>query len=186
MDSAIENSMQIGSEVLRKQNFCNISSLNVTQNPEDIEKAMRRATGVVLGIGSITLSASPSLAVAVGSVIYNGSKMNRKSEKLMIERLEAETRFIRMGLFADALGVIRNSAKVAMDGFNVLPGVFGPIRLLTNIIGIPLKLFLKVSSENQKRFLRMQRPEQTFEAASLGVYMLKLQILLEELSRLVG
>lgn len=185
MDSAIDHYVSATLTALNNQELFNVSS-NHTQNIENAEKTLRRATGVVLGIGSITLSDGSALAVAAASIVYNGSKMNRKSEKLMTERLEAEERFLRMGMFADALGVVRNSAKVIMDGFRFLPEVFGPIRMITNIIGIPLKLFLKTSLQNRLKFEKMSGPEQTFEGASLGVYTWKLLLLLEDLKTKVS
>lgn len=139
-----------------------------------------------MGIGSLVLSSNPALAIALGSVIYNGSKMNRKTEKLMRNQnqSETETRFVQLGLFADALGVLRNLSKIGMDGFGFLPEVFRPIRMFTNVVGIPLKLYLKSSNENRKRFERMSTPEQTFEGASMGVYVWKLQVLFEDLSKI--
>lgn len=180
VDAAVNSSVPVTSNVLTA--FETLPE-NQTQSYENMQRTTRRASGVVLGVGSITLSQNFALANAVASVIYNGSKMNRKSEKLMQERPQAEMRFIQMGMFADALGIVRNSAKIGMDGFGYLPGVFGPIRLTTNIIGIPLKLFLKTSHQNRLRLEKMSRPEQTFEAASLGVYVWKFQLLLEELSK---
>jgi hypothetical protein len=186
MDAAVENSVSVTSNLMQTQQIFEISPSNQTQSTENARKTMRRATGVVLGVGSITLTENSALAIAVGSVIYNGSKMNRKSEKLMQERPETKERFIQMGMFADALGVLRNSAKLGMDGFGFFPEVLGPIRLITNIVGIPLKLFLKTSRQNQKRFEKMPRSEQTFEAFSMGVYVWKLQLLLEELLKISG
>lgn len=182
MDSAIDSSVTAASKVLSKHEIFHFSS-NQSEKIENARKTLRRASGVVLGLGSITLSQNPALAVAVASVIYNGSKMNRKSEKLMQERPEAEERFIQIGLFADALGALRNSVKVLMDGFGFFPEVLDPIKLMTNIIGIPLKLMLKISRQNYNKFEKMLGPERTFEAASMGVYVWKLQLLMEELSK---
>ena len=188
MDSAINNTISASLEINRNHNFYNFTSVNETQTIEDARKSLRKASGVFLGVGSLVLSSNPALAIALGSIIYNGSKMNRKSEKLLqIQNYsEVEARFIQLGLFADFLGVLRNFSKIGMDGFGFLPEVLRPIRMFTNVIGIPLKLYLKSSNENRKRFERMSMPEQTFEGASMGVYVWKLQVLFEELSRVSG